>query len=89
MRLHKWFALHFNVVRVLIRSDGVTDLVDDSGPNVVVPPDELALTAKVLLSERTLADCTGTGYHSSRRRRPRTQGISIGVNGGPFCTQPG
>jgi hypothetical protein len=42
-RSHKWFALHFNVVGVLIRSDGVTDLVDDdSVPDVVVPPDVLA-----------------------------------------------
>ena len=41
----KWFALHFDVVRVLIRSDGVTDLVDGSFLDVVVPPDLLALTA--------------------------------------------
>ena len=42
---HKWFALPFNVVGVLIRWDGVTDLVDDSVPDVVLPPDVLALTA--------------------------------------------
>ena len=46
MRSNKWFTLHFNVVGVvLIWSDGVTDLIDDSVPDVVMPPDVLALTA--------------------------------------------
>jgi hypothetical protein len=45
VRVHRWFALHFNIVGVLIKSDGVTDLVDDSIPVVVVPAYVLALTA--------------------------------------------
>jgi hypothetical protein len=46
VRSNKWFALHFNVVGVvLIWSDGVTDQIDDSVPDVVMPPDVLALTA--------------------------------------------
>jgi hypothetical protein len=41
---HQWFALYSNIIGIF-RSDGVTDLVDDSVPDMVVPADILALTA--------------------------------------------
>ena len=63
-RSHKWFALHFNVVGSSSgRSDGVTDLVNDSVPDVVVQLDVLALTAgaiKELHLTGITVYCTGT-----------------------------
>jgi hypothetical protein len=44
VRSHQWFALYSNIIGIF-RSDGVTDLIDDSVPDMVVPADILALTA--------------------------------------------
>ena len=44
VRSHQWFALYSNIVGIF-RSDGVTDLIDDSVPDMVEPADILALTA--------------------------------------------
>ena len=44
VRSHQWFALYSNIIGIF-RSDGVTDLVDDSVPDMVVRTDILALTA--------------------------------------------
>ena len=42
VHLHQWFALYSNIIGIF-RSDGVTDLVDDSVPDMVVSADILAL----------------------------------------------
>jgi hypothetical protein len=44
VRSHQWFALYSNIIGIF-KSDGVTDLIDDSGPDMVVPADILALIA--------------------------------------------
>jgi hypothetical protein len=38
VRSHQWFALYSNI-KGMFRSDGVTNLVDDSVPDMVVPAD--------------------------------------------------
>jgi hypothetical protein len=44
VRSHKWFALHCNVIGIII-TDGGANLVDDSIPDMIVPANVLALAA--------------------------------------------
>ncbi len=47
VRSHQWFALYSNIIKIF-RSDGVTDLIDDSVPDMVVPADILYTSSQTL-----------------------------------------